>query len=138
MRAVELDLVAEVDDRAVDARADEALAAQALELELELALAGARDGREHARARVPSGEREDAVDDLLHRLRLDALAAARAVGDADAREEQAQVVGDLGDGADGGARATSTSGRCSMAMAGRRPSMRSTSGLASCSRNCRA
>ena len=50
-------------------------------------------------------ELEDAVDDLLHGLRLDALAAVRAVGHADAREEQAQVVGDLGDGADGRARA---------------------------------
>ena len=41
LAAIELDLVAEVDDRAVDARAHEALAAQALELELELALARA-------------------------------------------------------------------------------------------------
>ena len=58
-----------------------------------------------ARTREPRalGEREHAVDDLLHRLRFDALAAARAVGDADARVEQAQVVGDLGDRADGGA-----------------------------------
>ena len=55
--------------------------------------------------RAPSPQREDAVDDLLHRLRLDALAAVRAVRHADAREEEAQVVGDLGDGADGRARA---------------------------------
>ena len=101
--AVELDLVAEVDDGAVDARAHEALAPQPLELELELALARARDGREEREARA-LGEREHAVDDLLHRLRLDALAAARAVRNADARVEQAQVVGDLGDRADGGAR----------------------------------
>ena len=101
--AVELDLVAQVDDRAVDARADEALAAQALELELELALAGAGDGREERQPRA-LGQREDAVDDLLDRLRLDALAAARAVRDADARVEQAQVVGDLGHRADRGAR----------------------------------
>ena len=103
LRPVELELVAQVDDRAVDARAHEALAPQPLELELELALAGARDGREHREARA-LGQREHAVDDLLDRLRLDALAAARAVGDADARVEEAQVVGDLGDRADGGAR----------------------------------
>ncbi len=46
--AVELDLVAEVDHRPVDARADEALAPQPLELELQLPLAGAGDRREHA------------------------------------------------------------------------------------------
>ena len=55
--------------------------------------------------RAPSPQLEDAIDDLLHRLRLDALAALGAVRDADAREQQPQVVGDLGDGADGRARA---------------------------------
>ena len=101
--AVELDLVAEVDDRAVDARAHEALAPQALELELELTLAGARDGR-HERELRPLRHGEHAVDDLLDRLRLDALAAVRAVRNADSRVEQPQVVGDLGHGADGGPR----------------------------------
>jgi hypothetical protein len=100
---VELELVAQVDDRSVDARADEALAAEAIELELQLALAGAADGRHHRHAR-PLGQPQDAVDDLLDGLRLDLLAAPRAVRDADAREEEAQVVGDLGHGAHGRAR----------------------------------
>ena len=103
LRAIELEGVAEVDHRAVDACPDEAVAPQALELQLELAFAGTGDGREDAEARA-LGEREDAVDDLLDRLRLDSLAAVGAVRDADAREEKPQVVGDLGDRADGGAR----------------------------------
>jgi hypothetical protein len=45
---------------------------------------------------------EDRVDDLLHRLRLDGEAAARAVGLADAGVEEPEVIGDLGDGPDGG------------------------------------
>src|SRR5207253_807280 len=61
-----------------------------------------RDRREDAEARA-LGHRQDAVDDLLHRLRLDALAAARAVWDSDTGVEKAQVVCDLGDCADGGA-----------------------------------
>ena len=101
--AVERDLVAEVDDGAVDAGADEAFPAHAFELELQLPLSRARDRREHAEASA-LGHRQDAVDDLLHRLRLDALATVGAVRDADAREQEAQVVGDLGDGADRGAR----------------------------------
>ena len=53
---------------------------------------------------MPSGEQEDAVDDLLRRLALQAGAVVRAVLHADAGVQQAQVVVDLGDGADGGAR----------------------------------
>ncbi len=50
LRAVERELVAEVDDRPVDARAHEPFAAQAIELELHLAFARAADRREHADA----------------------------------------------------------------------------------------
>ena len=53
---------------------------------------------------MPARQVEDRVDDLLHGLLLDGPAAVGAVGPAGAREEQAQVVVDLGDGADGGAR----------------------------------
>ena len=94
-------LVAQVDDRPVDSGADEAFPAEALELELELALAGAGDRRQDAQAR-PVRHGEDAVDNLLDGLRLDALAAAGAVGDAHPGVEEAEVVGDLGDGAHGG------------------------------------
>src|SRR6185436_3545256 len=104
LRAVEDDLVAEVHDLAVDPRADEPLPPQPLDLELELALAGAGDRGEHRDAGAVA-HAEDAIDDLLHRLRLDALAAVRAVRRADAREQEAEVVGDLGDGADRRARA---------------------------------
>src|ERR1019366_5763252 len=96
LRAIELDLVAEVDHRAVDSRAHEALATQALELELELALPGPRDGR-HDREARPLGHREDPVDDLLNGLRLDALSAVWTMRNTDARIEEPQVVGDLGD-----------------------------------------
>jgi hypothetical protein len=44
---------------------------------------------------------EDLVDDLLGGLAGDGLAAVGTVRHADAREEQSQVVVDLGDGADG-------------------------------------
>ena len=50
--------------------------------------------------RVPSVERHHVVDDLLHRLARDRRAAAVAVGMADPRPQQAQVVVDLGDRAD--------------------------------------
>ena len=102
-RAIELELVAEVDHGPVDACAHEAFAAEALELELELAFACPRDGR-HDRELRAFGEGRDAVDDLLDGLRLDPLSAVRAVGDADTRIKEAQVVGDLGDGADRRAR----------------------------------
>ena len=50
------------------------------------------------------GHVHDAVDDLRGRLLGDRLAAVGAVGLADAGVEQAQVVVDLGHGADGRAR----------------------------------
>ena len=100
---VELDLVAEVDDGPVDARAYEPFATQPLELELELAFAAATHRREQEDPRaVP--QREDPIDNLLDGLRLDSLSAVGAVRDAHAREEDAEVVGDLGDGAHGRAR----------------------------------
>jgi hypothetical protein len=101
--AIELDGIAEVDDRAVDARTDEAVATKALELELQLALPRPGDGGEHAEARA-FGKREDVIDDLLDRLRFDALSAVGAMRDADPREQEPEVVGDLGHGADRGAR----------------------------------
>ena len=68
-----------------------------------LALAAAHDRRQDVHA-AALGQRQDAVDDLLHGLRRDRAPALRAVRRADAREQQAQVVVDLGDGADGRAR----------------------------------
>ena len=54
--------------------------------------------------RVPAGERQHLVDDLLGRLAGDRPAADRAVRPPDAREQQAQVVVHLGHGADRRAR----------------------------------
>ena len=88
---------------AVDADPDEPGAAHVVEHLPVLAPLVADHGAEHERAR--SGRlREDRVDDLLHRLAADHLPAVRAVRDAGAREEQAQVVVDLGDRGDGRSR----------------------------------
>src|SRR5262245_19907976 len=71
-----------------------------------LALAIANDRRVEEEPR-PGGQRDQAVDDLLHRLRGDLAAALETHGMADVREEETQIVGDLGDGADGRARVSS-------------------------------
>ena len=78
-----------------------------------LALAVA-DERRHEHDPRPLGQLVDLVDHLLDRLALDLASADRAVHVADAREEQAQVVVDLGDGADGASAGSSRrpSGRC--------------------------
>ena len=52
---------------------------------------------------MPVRQRQDLVDDLRHALALD-LVAVRAVRVANAREQQAQVVVDLGDRANRRAR----------------------------------
>ena len=84
-----------------DAR--EALGAQLLEQLLVLALAPAHDRRQDHELRA-LGQRHDLVDDLLGRLRRDRPAAVVAVRMPDPRPQQAQVVVDLGDGADRRAR----------------------------------
>ena len=94
---------AEVDELAVDPGPGEALLGQLAQQTLVLALAPAHDGREHLEARALL-ELEHAVDDLLGRLAGDDPAAVRAVRHPDARVEQAEVVVDLGDGADRAAR----------------------------------
>ena len=93
----------ELDRLSIDDRAHEALLARHLEEILELALAAAHERREHLDARA-LGPREHGVGDLRRALALHGLAARRAVRSAGARVEQAQVVVDLGDGADGRAR----------------------------------
>ena len=99
-------------DRAVDQHAGVALPLELAEQVDVLALAAADDRREHLEAPARLHV-EHLVDDLLGRLLRDDLAARRAVRRAGAGVEQPQVVVDLGDGADRGARvaAASTSGR---------------------------
>ncbi len=97
-----LDLV-EVELLPVHADAHEALPANGLEdaLALRLAIPDQRAEDQQPRA---VGQRQDAVDDLLHALPGDLAAAHRAMRVADAREEQTQVVVDLGHRADRRAR----------------------------------
>ncbi|MGY3445679.1 hypothetical protein ACVW17_005680 [Bradyrhizobium sp. USDA 4473] len=73
------------------------------ELLLVLALAAAHDRRQQIEAGA-LGERQHAVDHLRDDLALDRQAGGGRIGHADARPQQAHVVVDLGDGADGGAR----------------------------------
>src|SRR6476469_7614389 len=84
-------------------RAREALRLQLGEEIDELALATLHDGGEHLEAGAVL-ERQQLVDDLLRGLSGDRLAADRAVRTTGAGEEQAEVVVDLGDGADRRAR----------------------------------
>ena len=100
---VKRDVVLERRELAVDARLGEAAPAQVRQLLLELPLTAADDRRQHVNTGVLRIEHHH-VDDALERLAGDFLAAVRAVRDADAREEQTQVVVDFRDGPDGRAR----------------------------------
>ena len=99
---VELGRVVERVGLAVDPDPREAVGLELPEELDVLPLAAADHRGEHLEAATLL-EGEHAVDDLLRRLPLDRRAADRAVGPAGAGVEQAQVVVDLGDGADGGA-----------------------------------
>ena len=100
---LELRRLGERDDLAVDAGPGEALGLQLGEEVDVLALAARTTGASTWK-RVRSSSVEQPVDDLLRGLPGDRLAADRAVRAAGAGEEQAEVVVDLGDGADGRAR----------------------------------
>ena len=100
---VELDLLLEPAQLAVDDGARVALLAHLGEHPAVLALAAADDRRQDHELRSV-GERHHPVDDLLDRLARDRLAAVEAVRVPDPRPEQPQVVVDLGDGADRRAR----------------------------------
>ncbi len=101
--AFQLDLFGQVEDLTINARAHEARLADVVQDALVAALAVLDHGREHLDARAVRPAL-DSVHDLLRRLPYDFFAANRAVGDADARVEQAHVVVNLGDGADRRAR----------------------------------
>ena len=98
--ARQLRQIVHLDDRAVDPQADEALGLQVGEQLGELALAAAHQRRQHDHARL-GRQRQRRVDHLRHALRRQRLLRmVRAVRRAGARKQQAQVVVDLGDGAD--------------------------------------
>ena len=100
---VQHDLFFELAQLAVHLHAREALGPQLGQLLAVLALAAAHDRRHDHEPRALF-QAHDLVDDLLRRLRGDRPAAVEAVRLADPRPEQAQVVVDLRDRADRGAR----------------------------------
>jgi len=97
---VDRDLVFELAHLAVHANAGEAFLADLLEQLRVLALAPANQRRQQLDARA-FGEVENRIHDLLAGLRTDLATAIVTVRRSDAREEQAQIVVNFGDGADG-------------------------------------
>ena len=100
---VQLDLLSELVEGAVHPAADVARAPGVLEDFGVLALLPPDDGGKHLDA-GSLGQGQHLVDDLVHRLLADLLAADGAMGRAHPGPEQAEIVVDLGDGAHGGAR----------------------------------
>jgi len=98
---LEIGRIGEVEDLAIDARA-EALLVELVEEVFEFAFAAADDGGEDGNAFAGS-EGEDALDDLLRGLAGDLAAATGAMGHADGGVEQTEVIVDFGNGTDGGA-----------------------------------
>ncbi len=97
---IEREIVFEIHQFAIDAGAGEAVLYELLHFFLEFAFAAASDGR-HDHDPVIGRERHDTLHDLVGGLAGDGLAAIRAMGHADRGIEQAQIIVNLGDGADG-------------------------------------
>ena len=95
--------VADLVELAVDPHALEAALLQVEQLLLVFALAAARDRRQQVDAGALR-QGQNPIDHLADGLAFDRQAGRRRIGDADAREQQAQVVVDLRDRADGRAR----------------------------------
>ena len=102
---LQLGCVFEADHLIVDDRTCVALGAQLVDEILILALTASHDRGEHLEARALV-HRANSIDDLLGRLRLNAGTTLGAVRHACAGVEQTQVVVNLRDSADGGARVT--------------------------------
>ena len=100
---VERRRLGELIEGAVDLDALKALLEPFGELLPVLALAAAHDRRQQIEPRA-FGQRKHAVDHLRDDLAFDRQPRGGRIGHADARPQQAHVVVDLGDGADGGAR----------------------------------
>ena len=101
--AIEMQVVVQRNGFAVDSRADESLFQQIDEQIAILALLSANQRGQHRELRV-GREMQNAGDDLLPRLTFDLLAALRTEALSDSREQDSQVVVDLGDCADRRAR----------------------------------
>ena len=89
----------DVDKFGIDTRTHVSLPSEVFEQRLVLTFAAAHHRSEHLKASA-LGHQQDAIDDLLWGLALQAGAVGGAMLNADARVEQAQIVVDLGDGAD--------------------------------------
>ena len=100
---VELGRLVQLVQPAVDLDPLKALALELGQLLSVLALAATHDRRQQIEPGA-LGQGHDLVDHLRDRLALDRQAGRGRVGDADPGEQQAQVVVDLGDRADGRAR----------------------------------
>ena len=98
--AIELQIVGEPDHLAIDAGADEAALEHVGEQILVFALLAAHHRGEDKKARA-FGQGEDARQDLLARLGGDGPAAFGTMALTDASVEDAEIVVNLGDGADG-------------------------------------
>ena len=103
LSAIQLRWIRHLDQRAIDVGADEALLAHRLEEVAELALAALHERRTDLDLRIglPAEHR---LGDLGRALPLHRASAVGAVRRARAREEQTEVVVDLGDGPDRRAR----------------------------------
>ena len=99
--AFELEVLFESPYPSIDPDLHEPLGPQGGEVLLELALAAAHDRGQHVDALV-GGTAQHHLDDAVDRLRRNRPVTLRTVRHADVGEQQAQVVVDLGDGADGG------------------------------------
>ncbi|CAM5216194.1 hypothetical protein BTHI11S_05192 [Bosea thiooxidans] len=100
---VERRRVRDLVELAIDLDALEAALQPLRHLLAELALAAAHHRRQQIAARLLR-QLDQPVDHLLHRLALDRQAGRGRIGNAGARPQQAHIVVDLGDGADGRAR----------------------------------
>ena len=109
---VELELLVEVDQFTVDDRPNEALPGEVGEQGVVRSLPAPHHRGQHLEAHALL-HGEDLVDDLLWRLPNELFTCLGIMGDADTSEQQAEVVVDLGDRADGRPRvaAAQTSGR---------------------------
>ena len=100
----QFDLFGQIVEAAIDPHADIAALARVFKDSLDVfALCVARTTGARICIRVPSGSAMSWSTIWSMRLLLDLLAAFGAMGDTDARPQQAQVIVDLGHGAHGGA-----------------------------------
>src|ERR1700683_3974071 len=101
---IEIEIVVQIHQFAVDAGAGVAVLEQRLHLFLEFAFTSAHDRRQNHYT-VLRSERHHPLHDLLSRLAADRTPAFRAMRNADGSEQQAKIIVDFGDGAYSRARA---------------------------------